>query len=59
MRRNFEMDYRVSSRFMRVCKFLAGETVLNISTRKVGGLRFVKFGRLTVSFCISREYHPL
>lgn len=35
---------------------------LNISTRKVGGLRFLKLGRLTFMFCISnpeRGYRPL
>jgi hypothetical protein len=32
--------------------------MLNIATRKVGGIRFVKLGRLTFSFCISREFKP-
>jgi hypothetical protein len=32
---------------------------INASTRKVGGLRFVKLGRFTLMFCISREYRPL
>lgn len=32
---------------------------LNISTRRVGGLRFVKVGRLCFSFCITREYRRL
>lgn len=32
---------------------------LNISTRHVGGLRFVKIGRFTIMFCKSREYRPL
>jgi len=32
---------------------------LPFSTRKVGGLRFVKIGRLTVSYSISRAYKPL
>ena len=31
----------------------------DVSTRRVGGLRFVKIGRLTVSWCVSREYRPL
>ena len=31
----------------------------NLSTRKVGGLRFVKLGRICFSFCITREYRPL
>ena len=30
----------------------------NISTRKVGGLRFVKLGRFCFMFCISKEYNP-
>jgi hypothetical protein len=33
--------------------------MLNISTRKVGGLRFIKIGRLTMMFCVSRAYRPL
>jgi hypothetical protein len=34
-------------------------SALNISTRRVGGLRFLKVGRLCVSFCVTREYRPL
>lgn len=33
--------------------------VFNISTRRVGGLRFIKLGRFTFMFCISKEYKPL
>jgi len=33
--------------------------MLNISTRKVGGLRFIKIGRLCISFCVTREYRPM
>lgn len=29
------------------------------STRRIGGLRFVKLGRLTMSFSISRRYKAL
>ena len=32
---------------------------MNISYRKVGGLRFVKIGRLTVSWSVSRQYRDL
>jgi len=32
---------------------------LNISTRRVGGIRFLKIGRLTLSCCVSRAYRPL
>lgn len=31
----------------------------NFSCRKVGGLRFIKLGRLTFMFCLSKEYKPL
>jgi hypothetical protein len=31
---------------------------LNIGTRRVGGLRFIKVGRLTVSYSVSRSYRP-
>ena len=30
--------------------------MFNISTRKVGGLRFLKIGRFCFSFCVTREY---
>lgn len=33
--------------------------MLNISTRRVGGLRFVKLGRFTFMFCVARYYRPL
>ena len=33
--------------------------MFNISTRRVGGIRFVKFGRFTFSFCVARSYRPL
>lgn len=33
--------------------------MLNISTRKVGGLRFIKIGRLTLMLCVSKAYRPL
>ncbi|HLZ24554.1 MAG TPA: hypothetical protein VKQ30_20760 [Ktedonobacterales bacterium] len=32
---------------------------LNFSTRRVGGLRFVKLGRFTFMFCLSRTYRPM
>jgi hypothetical protein len=31
----------------------------NFSTKKVGGLRFVKLGRFCFSFCVCREYRPI
>lgn len=33
--------------------------MLNISFRRVGGLRFLKIGRLCLSFCVTREYRAL
>lgn len=35
------------------------QRVFNVSSRKVGGIWFVKIGRLTFSFCVSRAYHPV
>ena len=29
------------------------------STRKVGGLRFVKIGRFSISFCVTRRFEPV
>jgi hypothetical protein len=33
--------------------------IFNISTKKVGGLRFIKIGRLCVSFAITKSYRDL
>jgi hypothetical protein len=30
------------------------EPIFNVTTFKVGGIRFVKLGRITLSFCVSR-----
>jgi hypothetical protein len=32
---------------------------MNVSYRKVGGLRFLRIGRLTVSWCVSKAYKPI
>ena len=32
---------------------------INFATQRVGGLRFIKLGRLTLSFCVSRKYRPM
>ena len=29
--------------------------LFNISTRRVGGIRFLKIGRFTFSFCVARS----
>jgi hypothetical protein len=34
-------------------------SIFNFSTKRVGGLRFVKLGRLCFCFAITREYRPL
>jgi hypothetical protein len=34
-------------------------SILNLSARKVGGLTFIKLGRLTLSFSVSRRFKPL
>ena len=33
--------------------------MFNFSTRRIGGLRFFKLGRLCLSFCVTREYRAL
>jgi hypothetical protein len=33
--------------------------MLNVSYRKHGGLRFLKVGRFTFMWCVSRAYRPL
>ena len=30
------------------------EPIFNVSLRKVGGIRFLKLGRVNISFCVSR-----
>ena len=35
------------------------DMTINFSCRKVGGLRFLKIGRFTFMFCLSKEYKPL
>lgn len=32
---------------------------LRVSYRKVGGLRFLKIGRLSLSVCVARSYRPI
>lgn len=32
---------------------------VNVSARRVGGIRFLKVGRFCVSFCVTREYRPI
>ena len=36
----------------------ARQSLFNIAWRRVGGLTFVKIGRLTLSYGISAEYRP-
>ena len=45
--------------FMLRASAFPGTGIWNASTRRIGGLRFVKIGRLCLSFCICREYRPL
>jgi len=33
--------------------------MINISYRKVGGISFLKLGRMTISWCVSKAYRPL
>jgi len=33
--------------------------MLNASTRKIGGLRFIKIGRFCFSFCVTKRYVSL
>lgn len=33
--------------------------VINASTRKVGGIRFLKLGRFCFAFCVTKKYTPL
>lgn len=33
--------------------------MFNISTARVGGLRFIKIGRFCISFCVTQEYRRI
>lgn len=33
--------------------------MINVSYRRVGGMRFLKLGRLCLSWCVTRTYVPL
>jgi len=33
-------------------------TFINFSTLRVGGIRFIKLGRLCFSFCVTAGYRP-
>ena len=35
------------------------KTIFNFSFKKVGGLRFIKIGRLTLSYSIAKSYRPI
>ena len=32
---------------------------MKVSTRKVGGIRFIKIGKLCFSFCRTAQYKPI
>jgi hypothetical protein len=34
-------------------------SAFNVSTRRVGGVRFLKLGRFCFSFCVTREFRPI
>jgi hypothetical protein len=36
-----------------------GKVMFNISTAKIGGIRFLKIGRFCFSFCVTHEYRAL
>jgi len=33
--------------------------MFNVSTKKVGGIRFIKVGRFCLSLCLCQAYRPL
>ena len=39
--------------------FMTGHPTILFSTRKVGGLRFVKIGRFCFMFTLTKAYKPL
>lgn len=32
--------------------------MLNVATKRVGGIRFIKIGRFCFSYCISNSFRP-
>jgi hypothetical protein len=41
--------------FNDICQLIG----VNASTRRVGGLRFLKLGRFCISWCVTRDYRSL
>lgn len=37
----------------------SARSIINADYRKVGAIHFIKIGRLTFSFCLSRSYRPI
>jgi len=33
--------------------------MFNVSMKKVGGIRFIKLGKLCFSYCITKEFKPV
>ena len=38
---------------------MAQERIFNFSTRRIGGIRFIKLGRFSLSFCVARSARPI
>ncbi len=34
-------------------------SIFNFDTKRVGGLRFIKLGRFTLMFCVSKKFAPI
>jgi hypothetical protein len=38
---------------------MKGQKMFNVSTKKVGGIRFLKLGKLCLSFCVTEKFKPI
>jgi len=38
---------------------MEGQKMFNVSTKKVGGIRFIKLGKLCLSFCVTEKFKPI
>lgn len=56
VRRN---SYRDAQRLIAAACRKLYPNALNVSYRRNGGMRFLKIGRLCLSWCVTREYRPL
>ena len=56
--RSIDTSLAAIDRFLGI-EPIVPQAAFNVSTRKIGGIRFVKLGRFCFSFCVTKTYKPL